>query len=195
MSKRYKWNGSSTITSKNFRCGICNEKMSTDQGFIATRPGHDTRIHMSAYICSDCECLSFFNTDGKQYPGESYGENVSNISDGSVEGLFEEAKNAYCANAYTSVVLSCRKLLMHIAVSKGADKGKSFIEYVEYLSASNYIPPDAKDWVDYIRSKGNEANHEIVLSTREDARNLIDFSIMLLKLIYDFPARVKPLIN
>lgn len=80
---------------------------------------------------------------------------------------------------------------MHIAVAKGAKDGLKFIEYVEYLSAQNYIPPDAKDWVDHIREKGNEANHEITIMTKQDAEDLIAFSEMLLKLIYEFPANVK----
>lgn len=38
--------------------------------------------------------------------------------------------------------------------------------------------------------KGNEATHEIVLMKKEDALDLIAFSEMLLKFIYEFPARV-----
>ena len=80
---------------------------------------------------------------------------------------------------------------MNIAVSKGADEGKTFIEYVEYLAENNYIPPDAKYWVDYIREKGNEATHEIAIMGRKDAEDLIKFMEMLLKIIYEFPASIK----
>ncbi len=79
---------------------------------------------------------------------------------------------------------------MHIAVDKGADEGKRFIEYVEYLSNAGYIPPDGKEWVDHIRSKGNEANHEIVIMSKGDALDLITFIEMLLKFIYEFPSRI-----
>jgi murein tripeptide amidase MpaA len=80
---------------------------------------------------------------------------------------------------------------MHIAVSKGATPGESFVSYVEFLSSKNYIPPDAKQWVDHIRQKGNEANHEIVVMSRADADDLLSFSEMLLKLVYEFPAAIK----
>ena len=80
---------------------------------------------------------------------------------------------------------------MHIAVAKGAPVGKNFIEYVEYLTANHYVPPDAKGWVDHIRTKGNEANHEIVISSKTDAQELISFLEMLLKVIFEFPAAVK----
>ena len=51
-------------------------------------------------------------------------------------------------------------------------------------------PPNGKGWVDHIRKKGNEAAHEIVLMTKADADELIVFSEMLLKFVYEFPNRV-----
>ena len=113
------------------------------------------------------------------------------MNDSSVGDLYNEARNCTGAGAYTSAVLSCRKLLMHIAVSKGAETGKKFIEYVQYLSDQNYIPPDAKSWVDHIRAKGNEANHEIVIMREEDAKDLLSFIEMLLKIIFEFPGQHK----
>ena len=82
---------------------------------------------------------------------------------------------------------------MHVAVEKGAEEGKPFLEYVEYLSQKGYVPPDGKGWVDYIRTKGNEANHEIKIMSFADASDLITFSEMLLKFVYEFPAKVKPM--
>jgi len=80
---------------------------------------------------------------------------------------------------------------MHIAVAKGAKAGDSFVSYVEYLASHNYVPPDAREWVDHIRTKGNEANHEIVIMKKGDAEDLLAFSEMLLKLIFEFPASIK----
>ena len=80
---------------------------------------------------------------------------------------------------------------MHVAVAKGAKAGKTFIEYVEFLSTNNYVPPEAKGWVDHNRKKGNEANHEIMIMSEEEAKDLIIFSEMLLKLVYEFPAASK----
>ena len=81
---------------------------------------------------------------------------------------------------------------MHLAVEKGAPTGKSFLEYVEYLAQKGYVPPDGKGWVDHIRKKGNEANHEIKIMSEADAKDLIAFSEMLLKFVYEFPAKVPP---
>ena len=77
--------------------------------------------------------------------------------------LYEEARNNMKVMSFTSVGLCCRKLLMHIAVNCGAEENLKFIDYINYLDKNNYIPKNAKMWVDIIRDKGNEANHEIML--------------------------------
>ncbi len=92
-------------------------------------------------------------------------------------------------SSYTAAVLTCRKILMNVAVDKGAPPGKKFIEYVNYLDTNNYLSVSGRDWVDHIRNKGNEANHEIHLMSMEDAKELIAFTDMLLRLVYEFPNR------
>jgi len=79
---------------------------------------------------------------------------------------------------------------MHIAVDQKAKEGLSFLDYVEYLANNGFVPPNGKRWVDHIRKKGNEANHEIALMSQDDAKDLVSFAEMLLKFIYEFPNRV-----
>ncbi len=79
---------------------------------------------------------------------------------------------------------------MNIAVSQGANGELKFVEYVNFLSEKGYIPPNGKQWVDHIRKKGNEATHEILLMKPDDAREILMFTEMLLKFIYEFPAMV-----
>ena len=105
--------------------------------------------------------------------------------------LYDEARKSYSVSAFTASIMACRKIIMHLAVSKGAEEGLSFQKYVEYLDAKHFIPPDGKEWVDHIRSKGNEANHEIVIMGQSDAEDLIIFIEGLLKFIYEFPSRMK----
>jgi len=78
--------------------------------------------------------------------------------------------------------LPARKILMHLAVEKGAPAGKSFLEYVKYLAQKGYVPPNGYGWVDHIRTKGNEANHEIKVMGEAEAKDLITFTEMLLKI-------------
>lgn len=80
---------------------------------------------------------------------------------------------------------------MNIAVSQGAEEGISFKQYVEYLSENHYTPPGSDEWVHHIRTKGNEATHEISIMEKDDAEELITFIEMLLKFIYEFPSKMK----
>lgn len=48
----------------------------------------------------------------------------------------------------------------------------------------------SNSWVDYIRRRGNEANHEIALMYSGDAEALVAFVEMILKFIYEFPSKV-----
>jgi len=107
-----------------------------------------------------------------------------------VESLYEETRKCTSAGAHTAAVLACRKILMHIAVDQKAKEGLSFLDYVEYLANNGFVPPNGKRWVDHIRKKGNEANHEIALMSQDDAKDLVSFAEMLLKFIYEFPNRV-----
>lgn len=143
-------------------------------------------------ICPHCDMPTVIVRNGMarvQYPGEAYGRPVDSLPD-DVSSVYDEMRKAYQAGAYTACVLLSRKLLMHIAVEAGAAPGKSFMEYVSYLDAAGYLPPNGKAWVDRIRSMANAANHELGLSTDEDARMLIDFSSMVLQFSYEYPAMV-----
>ncbi len=81
---------------------------------------------------------------------------------------------------------------MHIAVDHGAKPGQSFVEYVEHLANNGFVPPNGKGWVDQIRKKSNEANHEIVVMESIDSKDLLTFIEMILTFLYDFPSRIQP---
>ncbi len=187
------WGGTSQIWAHSFICGNCGKSVSENDGYTAVvrHLGTTTgRPAWSILICHHCGMPSSFRLD-EQVPGPPFGNEVEHLPD-DVKGMFKEARECCKVNSFTAAVLCCRKLLMHIAVSKGAESGKSFLDYVNYLADSGYVPPDGKGWVDHIRQKGNEANHEIVIMRQKDARDLITFSEMLLKMIYEFPAMIAP---
>jgi uncharacterized protein DUF4145 len=91
------------------------------------------------------------------------------------------------AEAFTPAVLACRKILMNVAVHLQAKENQSFVDYVNYLASQGYIPPNGKHWVDHIRTKSNEANHEIRLMSKDEAETLIILTEMMLKFIYELP--------
>ena len=76
---------------------------------------------------------------------------------------------------------------MHVAVEKDAAEGLTFYEYVQYLIDEGYSPTGSDDWLDYIRTRGNEANHEILLMDADDAEALISLTEQLLRNVYELP--------
>jgi hypothetical protein len=184
------WEQVGTLPSRRFQCGYCGSPLASERGWFARLPAGEAHLAW-IYICHQCTRPTFFEPDGSQTPGITFGNAVSDIPDVGIQKLYEEARKCTGCGAYTAAVLACRKLLMHIAVAKGANAGESFVSYVEYLAKQNYIPPDARDWVDHIRAKSNEANHEIVIMPKEDAEELVSFIEMLLRVIFEFPAAIK----
>jgi DNA-directed RNA polymerase subunit RPC12/RpoP len=176
------WNGFTNLPSGEYVCGFCGKVVASATGYLSKVPNH------KIYICPHCGNPTFFQ-GSTQVPGVAPGVEVLNLPE-DIQVLYREARNCVSAGCQTAAVLTCRKLLMNVAVGLGADPNKSFISYVEYLAEKGYVPPNGKGWVDHIRKKGNEANHEIRLMTQPDAEELISFSEMLLKFIYEFPSRV-----
>lgn len=168
-----------------FVCGHCSTSVSSEKGWLA-RVGA-ANIVANIRICPECNQPSYFF--GRQIPGVSFGNPVANLP-ADLGKLYDEARACTAAGSFTPAVLATRKLLMHIAVDKGAAAGQSFLSYVEHLANAGYVPPDGKGWVDHIRTKGNEANHEIRLMGQKDAEELLVFTEMLLKFVYEFPNRV-----
>ena len=158
MTSRIHWDNLGGLPSTGYTCGYCGTSLASDKGW-AGRGGRDGPHVGFIYICHSCTQPTFINRDThSQTPPVTFGNPVIDIPDKKIESLYFEARRSTGAKAYTGAVLCCRKILMHIAVSKGAKEGENFWFYVEYLANKHYIPPDAKDWVDHIRKKGNETN-------------------------------------
>jgi len=177
-----------------YRCGYCEREVSSERGWQNTwqdeysDPEEGSQLEGFIRICPNCKRPTFFES-GTQHPKIPVGDPVANLPN-DVEGLYNEARVSASSGAPTASVLCLRKLLMNIAVTEKATVGKTFKDYVDYLADKGFVPPHGKGWVDHIRNKGNDANHEIALMGQADAKELIDFAGMLLTFIYEFPSRV-----
>lgn len=188
-----RWYGIGSIESKNYVCGYCGNDISSFRGYYISTDGYTSPNGEGyIYICHHCNKPTYISYNC-QVPGSLYGEVFDKeiFNDELIYLLYEEARKCMKVNAYTSVGMCCRKLLMHIAVNCGAKEGQKFIEYVDFLDSNGYIPTNCKTWVDIIRSKGNEANHEIIVLTQDDAKQLINFIQMIISVIYKMPYQAK----
>ena len=188
--KKGEWNNIGKLEARNFVCGHCGREVGSIEGWFFTQrfPNGVSKVTAWIYICPICKNPTFFD-EYSQVPGVAVGQKVENLPE-EISMLYEEIRKTTSQEAYTAAVLACRKLLMHIAVEKGAKKNLNFVDYVDYLAKNHYAPPNSEPWIDRIRQKGNEANHEIKIMSKNDALEIINFLEMLLKFIYEFPGRV-----
>ena len=185
------WHYTTDLKSLRWRCGYCGRSVGGNVGYRREESCDESK---AVYICPYCENPTAF-VAGEfggygQYPAPVMGEDVEHVPQ-IVRNLYDEARRCVQYTAHTSAVLSLRKLLMNVAVNLGAPENQGFRAYVDYLNEEGYIPPNGKCWVEALKDKGNEAAHEIAPMSKEDAIMLLDFAEMLLKFVYEFPARMK----
>lgn len=180
------WAQATTLPPHQYICGHCGDKVASKEGYVTSDITEGARGFL--YLCAGCSKPTFFHR-ASQIPGVIPGVEVGHLPV-DIAALYREARQAAAGEAHTASVLACRKLLMNIAVAQGAKPGETFLNYVEHLANAGFVPPNGKGWVDHIRKKGNEATHEIQLMGPTESSELISFSEMLLKFIYEFPAQV-----
>lgn len=175
-----KWDKSETITPQNYVCGYCGNKVGSNTGYHLYLSNDDYAI----YLCPYCGRPSFME-NGVITPGSSYGQPIMDLPD-TVQSIYDEARNSYQVGAFTGVILICRKILANVAVYYGADDGKSFAHYVNYLVDNGYVPEKSREWIDKIRTEGNSATHDQTSKNKDDARRILDFVQMLLLINFKF---------
>ena len=180
------WQQAIGVNAAKYRCGYCSSDVASGSGWQTD--GNNAFLR----ICPHCNGPTFFAVGGVQWPGAKEGAPISNLPP-DVQAIYEEARSGIAGNAFTGAVMLCRKILMHTAVEKGADENKSFQEYVKWLIDERYAPRGAEEWLDYIRDRGNEANHEIVVMNKDDAQGVIRFTEALLRGVYELPKLVPSL--
>jgi hypothetical protein len=179
------------VTSARWSCGYCGAFTGTNQGW----QGSDADAgHKMSYIrlCANCGGPTYFYAQSDVYvPAAKPGRSVTRVP-ADTDQLYNEARLALQVGACTASVMACRKVLSHIATDHGAPAGETFLAYVEYLAKGGFVPPNGKGWVDYIRKRGNDANHQIALMTKEDAEAVLSLTEHLLRNVYELPGLVPP---
>lgn len=185
----YIWQNSSQIQSQHYRCGYCGRDAAPSQMYFADSVLPNVRVYI--YVCPACTKPTFIDRDGRQTPPVRLGNDVGGISQEDVAALYKEARDCTSVGSYTAAVMVCRKILMNLAVQYGASAGKTFEYYVDYLSDKGFVPPQGKQWVDAIRKRGNDANHEIALRVEQDADIVLHFTEALLRFNFELPSKLQ----
>lgn len=178
------------VSNYSFNCGFCGAYAGPSYGYQCTyEENRQARRSGQILLCPSCNRPTFI-AEKEQTPGVLIGDKLDHLPT-DIEQLYDEARKCISFSAHTSAVLSCRKLLMNVSVTKGAAEGKNFAFYVNFLEENHFMPPGSKGWVDHIRKKGNEATHEIPNISQDDAEELIKFTEILLRFVYEMPGKMK----
>jgi hypothetical protein len=181
------WQHIQEIPQHSFICGHCGKDVASHEGWA--RHGKGEFI----FLCPACDKPTYIvDNQGAihlQVPGPLPGRLIRNVPTDANE-FYEEARRCVRSNCFTAAVMICRKILMHVAVDLKAPQNQTFADYVAYLCNKGYIPPNGTGWVDFIRKKANEANHEVVVMGKPEAELLLALVAHLLMSIYELPSMV-----
>lgn len=184
------WQNTLAAGGRLYTCGYCGAETAPDKGYVAATGAGNLQGRI--LICPRCRKPTFFTPDGEQTPRPRPGRTVNGVTDESVARIYEEARDAAGAAAYTGAVLLCRKILMNLAVRHGAKEKLTFEDYVDFLDQDHWVPPNGRAWVDQIRKQGNEATHQLSQKTKQEAEQMLTFVEMLLRFSFEFPSMVAP---
>jgi hypothetical protein len=177
----HEWDNKSKIGNARWKCGYCDHHVSSEDGYYTAGGA------IFARPCPGCKGLSMFLDDGTVLPRPTPGSPVTGVNP-NVADLYNEARFAAGAGAFTASVMACRKLLMNIAVTEGAKPGLAFKDYVAYLEKAGMFSPKAKRVVEHIKDMGNDANHQINPKSQAEAELAIEFVGSLLRHNYEMPS-------
>ena len=161
-------------------CGHCGANICVSKGPTHTPGGY--------YLpkCYKCNLPTILTIDNKRYPPSGFPTTVKGLPEG-IGKVYKEIKDCLVIGAWTATNMLARKLLMNVAVDKGAEENKAFTYYVSWMDKSEWNTTGLKLGLARIKNKGNEANHEIKEVTIEDVKEIFELLTMFLRLVYEFP--------
>lgn len=172
-----KWQSLASLGAHTYVCGYCGTNTGTSHGYYMNGSAH------KIFVCTNCGLPTLFYGNA-QVPGANISIQFKNLPDG-VDTIYKEITSSIQNTNDTGAVLLARKLLMHIAVEQGAEEGKTFTEYVQYLADKGFVPPNADKLLDFIRRVGNEKNHEIKIASPEESKKVLKFLEAILQFAYE----------
>ncbi len=103
-----------------------------------------------------------------------------------LKSAYSEAISCFNSRAYTATAVMCRKTLEGICGEHGA-KGNNLVQNLKELRDKGIIENRLFEWADALRISGNEAAHDLAITTSsEDARDILEFTSALLEYVFTF---------
>lgn len=173
-----------------YTCAHCHTDVS---GAVVAHSNIDEESASIRWLwCPACGDASVRTVSGHVYPAAPFGPSLEGLPP-DVASAYNEARACLSANAFTGTELICRKILIHVAVDRGAkpksDAGRSpsFAACLDYLKTTGFVTPTMETWVTLIKDHGNEAAHELTIPTVERAKSTLLCTAELLRVVYEMP--------
>jgi hypothetical protein len=107
----------------------------------------------------------------------------------SVASAYEEAARCLTVRAYAATALLCRKALEAL-VAEHEITSRNLADALKIMRDQGLIDPRIFEWGDALRLTGNQAAHDVADNiSREDARDVLDFTSALIAYMYTFRDR------
>ena len=178
------WQSISNIKAKQFLCWNCHRGIASEKAYLSYKT-HGNIYVASIYICPFCNAPIVVDDENRHVLLPLPGKEINKIPE-NVNRIYSEIRKSMQSGCSNGSIMLMRKLIMHLAVEEGAQEGKKFIEYVDYLCNNGIVPKKSKNKADSVRDLGNLANHEIEERTQTEAQNCFEFIELLLKVNYEF---------
>lgn len=178
------YDGSTADAWYDYHCAHCGHDVT---GIVVARYVEQTIYGLERatwLLCPSCGDASIITRSGDQFPAPIPGPDLQGLPP-DISAAYDEARRCLGISALTACSMMCRKILMHVAVEKGARAGEPFEKYVNYLQEQGYIAPTMKPWVDRIRQLGNEGAHDLEAPSREATDSVLAFTGGLLRVVYE----------
>lgn len=179
-----RYDGNNPDSWYNYRCAHCGHDVT---GIVVAKYGEivSGRLETATWLlCPSCGDASIITRSGDQFPAPIAGPDLQGLPP-DISAAYDEARRCLGISALTACSMMCRKILMHVAVEKGARTGQPFEKYVNYLQEQGYTAPTMKPWVDRIRQLGNEGAHDLEAPSREATESVLAFTGGLLRVVYE----------
>jgi len=108
-----------------------------------------------------------------------------------INAAFDELQHVLAAPRHA--VIACRRILEQATDERLEKPKKTLADRIDQLRDEGLITRDVAQWSHDLRRFLNEAVHEERPPTAEEAREVQDFTRLLIDLLYVYPARIKRL--
>jgi len=149
----------------------------------------DMDMNIKWLLCPNCSHGSLLDRDGSIYPSATKTEKIKGL-DNIVQNAYDEACVCFSTRCYVACELLCQKIIMHVAFELGAKKEELFEHCLDYLKDQDHTTPQMMPWIVKIKQYENDTTHRIQNPNKYRAENMLTFTSILLKIIYEIKYHV-----